>query len=281
MRTLVLALVTLSLATVACAGSDGNVRINGDEAAASEAGRDAGAPNVLHNSGRPDASASDASNRIDGEASDAGTSDAKPADAGADANDAGADDASADASDAAHDAEPDAAIANPCFDVALGKNRAIVKPAVGDLTISEWMPDPTAVNDAAGEWAELRVTKDVDLNGLQIGNATLGLPLISSKCLRAEAGSFVVFARSTDPSLNGLDDAPVIAPLPVFLPNGSGTLSIGIDGTTLDTVSWNGALGGVSKMIDHAGVMCSAPVSVPAYNGIDVGTPGAPNVDCP
>lgn len=276
MRSLIAAVVTVSLATFACAGSDGNVRIARDDVGAGQSG---GEDNVtqqspLNYNGRPDAGAIDAS-----------TTDATTQDAAVDAAGDAPDDAEVDAADSSVDGgtdadSVDAAIENPCFDVALGKTRSAVKPAPGDLSISEWMADPTAVTDAAGEWMEVRANKDVDLNGLQIGNATLGFPFVVTNCVHVAAGSFAVFARSTDGSVNGLGDVPVAGALPVYLSNASGSLRIGIDGKTLDAVTWSGALGGVSKMIDGNGKQCNAPVSVDAYNGTDIGTPGAANVDC-
>ncbi len=264
MRSLLVAAIGLSLAAAACAGSDGNVRIAGDNNAPASPGEPAdGAPYTpKQNSTPPDAGAGDAASF------DASVKDAAVADV---------------AVDAPTDAVVvDATIENPCFDVALGRTRSIIKPAAGDLFISEWMADPTAVNDAAGEWVELYATKDVDLNGLQIGNAALGLPLIATNCLSVSADTYAVFARSADPQLNGLGSVPVTGPLMVYLNNTSGALSIGIDNVTLDAVSWNGAAGGISKMVDGNGAQCTAPESVEAYNGKDIGTPGAPNdVDCP
>ena len=262
MRSLFALATLIAVATAACAGGDGKVRIPGDGVPTSEETEQPGAPQTQQQpTGSPDAGAADAH-----ASSDATSSDSSATDAGA---------------DVVIDAARDATIQNGCFDVALGRLREIVKPTAGDLTISEWMADPTFVNDAAGEWIELRATNDVDLNGLQIGNASLGFPIVTANCVRVRAGSFVVFSRSTDPQLNGLGSVSVAGALFAYLPNASGTLSIGIDDVTLDKVSWTGAVGGVSQMIDGDSAQCDTPSWVAPYNDTDIGTPGAANGDCP
>jgi hypothetical protein len=86
-----------------------------------------------------------------------------------------------------------------------GTMRPVVAPAVGDLVISEWMANPTKVSDGAGEWFEVRVTRDVDLAGLQLGTslASIGTTLPSTDCLEATAGSYLVFARNLTSGSNG------------------------------------------------------------------------------
>src|SRR5690606_25208488 len=46
-----------------------------------------------------------------------------------------------------------------------GAMRPVVSPAVGDLVITEVMPNPAAVGDTDGEWVEVHALADVDLNG--------------------------------------------------------------------------------------------------------------------
>ena len=50
-----------------------------------------------------------------------------------------------------------------------GTARDIVAPQPGDLVIDEVMPNPDKVSDSNGEWFEVAVEKDVDLNGLRAG----------------------------------------------------------------------------------------------------------------
>jgi hypothetical protein len=183
-----------------------------------------------------------------------------------------------------------------CTEPSNGQLRPIVKPTPGQLVINEWMPDPTHVGDAAGEWFELRATADVDLNGLQGGGASLGtLPLIPAggDCVRLSTGALAVFARTTGVT-NGLPTT--VTPVATFsfgLTNGPSNFQIGIDGGNLATATWaTASVAGSSWMLDTDGTQCTAnlttPAPVPAYNngvvpGVDRGTPGAVNSppECP
>jgi len=192
-----------------------------------------------------------------------------------------------------------------CMDTGTQMLRPIVKPTTGQLVINEWMPDPTHVADAAGEWFELRATADVDLNGIQAGGTTLGTtPLIPAggDCVRVTNGSFALFAHvrndplAVPPTDNGLPsstDAPVVGLFGFGLTNGASSFQIGIDGTNLATATWaTASVAGSSWMLDTDGTQCTAntttPAAVPAYNhgalpGTDRGTPGAANSppECP
>jgi hypothetical protein len=193
-----------------------------------------------------------------------------------------------------------------CMDTGTQQLRPIVKPTAGQLVINEWMPDPTHVADASGEWFELRATADVDLNGIQGGNATLGTtPLIpaAGDCVRVTNGSYALFARvrtnatAVPPTDNGLpsdtNDPPVVGLFGFGLTNGASSFQIGIDGANLATATWGSAsVAGSSWMLDSDGTQCTAntttPAAVPAYDhgilpGTDRGTPGLVNSppDCP
>ncbi len=190
-----------------------------------------------------------------------------------------------------------------CLDTGTQLLRPIVKPTAGQLVIDEWMPDPTHVGDAAGEWFEVRSTADVDLNGLQAGGATLGTtPLIpaAGDCVRVTTGNRAMFARTrtnpaaVPPTDNGLPDTVTLAATFGFgLTNGASSFQIGIDGGNLATATWGAtSVPGSSWMRDTDGTQCSAnlttPAPLPAYNhgaaaGTDRGTPGAVNSppECP
>jgi len=158
--------------------------------------------------------------------------------------------------------------------------------------INEWMPDPNNVSDATGEWFELRASADVDLNGLQAGNATLGAtPLIpaSGNCVRVANGGYAVFARTA--TTNGLPATLTVAGTFTFgLTNGASSFQIGVGGANLATATWAtaSAVGG-SWMLDSDGTQCTATAAaVPVYlngaaPGTDRGTPGAVNSppECP
>ncbi|NMB76298.1 MAG: lamin tail domain-containing protein [Myxococcales bacterium] len=186
-------------------------------------------------------------------------------------------------------ANPSCGIVPPGKCLVGGAPRDKVAPAAGDLVISELMPNPAAVDDTAGEWFEIAVKRDVDLNGLQlgrdIGSITQTLP--EGECLRVTAGSFVVFARNDDPATNGgLPRVDFVTTL--SLVNTDGTLAVGIGGTLLDGVSWASSTSGASKSLsanhldatenDTQSFWCDGQV---AYGAGDKGSPGAANPACP
>ncbi|MBC8070442.1 MAG: hypothetical protein IAG13_19070 [Deltaproteobacteria bacterium] len=170
-----------------------------------------------------------------------------------------------------------------------GERRMVVPPQLGDVVITELMPDPSAVGDADGEWFELLVLADVDLNGLELGtdptDPDVTLPG-SGDCLAIAAGTRVVLARDADPLVNGGLD-PVLATFGFGLANCGGTLSVGYVGEVLDTVTWTGSDPGASISLDpdaedpvandDQGNFCSATTP---YGAGDLGTPGAVGDDC-
>ena len=188
---------------------------------------------------------------------------------------------------------------NMCLDTGTGLMRPIVTPTAGQLVINEWMPDPSNVSDATGEWFELRATADVDLNGLQAGNATLGTaPLVpaSGNCVRVATGGFALFARTS--AANGLPLTPPLTGTFTFgLTNGASSFQIGVGGANLATATWaSTSVAGSSWMLDSDGTQCTANLAVPpvpafvngsgAGTSTDRGTPGAINTggigsECP
>jgi hypothetical protein len=183
-----------------------------------------------------------------------------------------------------------------CVDPDTQTARAIVTPTAGQLTITEWMPDPQANLDTAiqtdpnGEWFEIRATADVDLNGLQAGGAALGTtPIVApgGTCKEITAGSYALFARKSDPGVNG--NLPAPDGLFTFgLTNGNGTLQIGFGGAALETRTWTSSAAGLSIQIDADGTQCNAPAATAPYytnpnNQLtDRGTPRAVHtVECP
>ncbi|MEZ4323999.1 MAG: lamin tail domain-containing protein [Polyangiales bacterium] len=174
-----------------------------------------------------------------------------------------------------------------CFDG--GVPRAIVSPALGDLVVTEVMPNPNAVSDMAGEWFEVYATADVDLNGLQAGTS-FGSPsftLTREDCVRVSAGSYTVFARSTVMATNGGLPASAIG-YGFTLANASGALFIGVDDALLDAITWTSSPTGAALQLepsdyDHATNDVFAMVACEAtslYGAGDLGTPGAVNLDC-
>jgi hypothetical protein len=170
-----------------------------------------------------------------------------------------------------------------------GEERPIVAPQIGDLVITEIMPDPSAVDDADGEWFEVLVTADVDLNGLQLGapagRADTTLPE-GGDCLAVSAGDRIVLARSDDGATNGGLPAP-FATFGFGITNSDGSVSVGHGGVTIDAVSWTDTDPGTALNLDPASedpvanddplAFCAATMP---YGDGDLGTPGAANTDC-
>jgi hypothetical protein len=176
-------------------------------------------------------------------------------------------------------------MAGMCLDTGTGTMRPIVKPTAGQLQINEWMPDPSLVTDANGEWFEIKALAAVDLNGLQAGTTTLGAtPVVpvGGNCLHLASGTYALFARNVDPGANGT--LPTVdATTTINQVNSGGTLQIGIDGTILHMVTYTAATAGKSFMLDTDGTQCIAPSGVGLYNGTDTGTPRTINTppECP
>ena len=183
-----------------------------------------------------------------------------------------------------------------CVDAVSGQLRAVRHPAFGDITLSEWMPDPKQVPDVAGEWIEAHAFRSFDLNGLVVGNGTASSVLADAGCLGVEAGELLLFARSSDPATNG--GLPRVRGLFTFdLVNSGGSVSLGLaDGTVLDSVTYPAATRGASFFIDGSRCdplqysvppeICVTPVGVTYGESSDGGsgdrgTPGAPNGACP
>ncbi|WP_428266280.1 hypothetical protein [Haliangium sp.] len=160
----------------------------------------------------------------------------------------------------------------------------------GDVVITEIMPNPDAVSDADGEWAEVYVDRDLDLNGLSLGRSSDSLAVVvnTGECVRARAGAYVLFAASADSAVNG-GLAPVAGELPTSLVNANGGLVLGA-GTdiVLDQVTWTSSSAGASLSLDPSARSpvdndLAAPWCVhrsSSYGSGDTGTPGAANASC-
>jgi hypothetical protein len=167
-----------------------------------------------------------------------------------------------------------------------GQLRDIVQIGMGDLEITELLPNPEAVADTAGEWFEVRIKSDGDLNGLQIGKAgTVDEDVVefgdapgfaSDACIAVTAGDIVVFARSDDPLVNGgLPQVDVL--FDMSLNNSNSDLTIGYGGVVWDTATWTSSTAGASLAKDALGTWCDG---VDPYGDGDLGTPGGANPMC-
>ena len=176
-----------------------------------------------------------------------------------------------------------------------GVARDTVGPEVGDLILTEVMPNPAAVSDAVGEWFEVLVTRDVDLNGVGLDRAGDSLAptlLLSADCLRVTAGSYLVFAKSANPDDNGGIPVPITATFGFALVDGTpanpGDVRLLFGGEVLDAITWTSTRVGRSHQLDpgkldpiandDASSFCDG--STPYGDG-DLGTPGAANLACP
>lgn len=83
---------------------------------------------------------------------------------------------------------------------------ALQSQNVGDLVITEIMQNPSAVNDADGEYFEIfnTTTSDIDINGWTISDNDTDFHTISNGGpLVVAANSYFVFGRDGDSTLNG------------------------------------------------------------------------------
>jgi Lamin Tail Domain len=177
-----------------------------------------------------------------------------------------------------------------------GAMRDAVAPGPGDLVITEVMPSPAKASDANGEWFEARVRNDVDLNGVgldRMGDNNIKPDVITATdCVHVTAGSYVVFARSSVPAMNGGIPAAVIAGTFKFSliagsPTVPGDVAILAGTTVVDAVSWTRSTTGKSLQLDPDLVDPSANDTesnfcdaTTIYGQGDLGTPGAANTQC-
>lgn len=182
-------------------------------------------------------------------------------------------------------------------------NRAIVKPAAGQLVISEFLanPAPTPVvdgtTDATKEWFEIVNTGATafDLNELSVKNpGSTATVVTSSDCISIEPGAFALFARSNDPLKNA--GLPVVdATFSFSLVDSGANAGIQVlDGATLlDAIQWTSVTSGSALQLDPdhfnttdndvaavtAGVLC---LGVTPYGDLsNKATPKAANAQCP
>ncbi|WP_181197641.1 lamin tail domain-containing protein [Enhygromyxa salina] len=155
--------------------------------------------------------------------------------------------------------------------------RMINPPAIGELTITEVMPDPSGAPDASGEWFELHASAAFDLNGVQIGkNDVVNHTVSSDVCVEVDADSYLVMARSDVDNCDLPNITYVYADF--SLNNSNGNLQIGHGDVVFDDYSWASSSAGAAESYDAMSMMwCDA---VAPYGCGDLGTPGDPNPGC-
>lgn len=162
-----------------------------------------------------------------------------------------------------------------------GMMRLPVAPGPDDLRISEFMPDPSAVTDGAGEWFEVQVLGDFDLNNLELGKAAdVKFTYEDPACRPVTAGTTLVFAVNGNELENGGLPPPDIVYSGLSLTNSGGDLFVGHGGQAIDTVMYNGSTAGTARSLDPNDntTFCDA---VDPYGDGDLGTPGTANPACP
>jgi hypothetical protein len=172
--------------------------------------------------------------------------------------------------------------------------------AAGDVVVTEIMKNPVAVDDAYGEWFEVRNVSEypVNLQGwvLRDDNPTPDMHTISrAGGVRVDAGAAAVLCRNGDPAQNGGVACDYVYAT-FELANGSGGDEVVLlfGGAEIDRVNYLGGSGwpnvdGASLNLgatrttaadnDTAANWCATPSGF-TFSTTDRGTPGAVNVDC-
>lgn len=170
-----------------------------------------------------------------------------------------------------------------------GSTRATVAPSPGDLVITEFMANPSAVGDGDGEWLELAILGNFDLNGLELARTVNGDPediVASSDCLPVTTGDVVVMGNNLDSTANGGIEG-MVHELGFSLINSDGTIRVSHGGTALDIITYTSVADGASTSLsldsttadanDDESLWCFGAT---AYGLGDLGTPGVANPVC-
>ena len=188
-----------------------------------------------------------------------------------------------------------------CLD-AMGVVRDPVAPQAGDLVISEVMSAPSQNNNGSGEWFEVLVNADIDLNGLELANEGTGSTLVESEsCLNVRSGDRLLFARSEVASDNG--GLPFVTAVFDFTVADSSSsthperaIVLRLSGIELTRATWTKSTKGASWQLSAVapeadagstsmdagsdlGQWCITPTGI-TYGLGDRGTPGSDNAVC-
>ena len=164
---------------------------------------------------------------------------------------------------------------------AIDDNEAI---AVGDILITEFMANPSAVSDTSGEWFELynNTGADIDIAGWTIADAG-GSHLILEALIIA-AGDYVVLSRAAD-DVNGLsptDGTDYVYGTSLYFSNSGDEIQvINPQEVMIDSILYISAdvAAGASTLI-NGNSWCVSTVLIVGGAG-DYGSPSAENEICP
>lgn len=175
---------------------------------------------------------------------------------------------------------------------------AVPGPRPGELVITELMPDPSVVADGDGEWFEVYVAADheIELAGTVLADDGANRVTVEGS-LRARPGRYLVFGRSADRAVNGGVAVDYAYGDALSLANGADALVIvNADGEVVDrvdydrTADWPAVVGASMQLdgtagptdIDNAVAANWCPATVPIDPDApgDLGTPGAANPEC-
>lgn len=168
---------------------------------------------------------------------------------------------------------------------------AAVEP--GDLVVTEVMSDPVGVDGAYGEWFEVHNTRDVPIDLEELAARDAGSDDFEvGRSLVIAAGGFLVFGASDDPVRSGGVPVDFVYEGDFGLSNNEDQIRLEVDGSTIDSVSWDPdypLVSGHTMSLDPAAdadtndtpdPWCLAdPTAIFGVSGR--GSPGAENPPCP
>jgi len=165
--------------------------------------------------------------------------------------------------------------------------RSVGSFAVDELAVGEVLVDPAGSADAYGEWFELvsLAPAERDLGGLELVSGIQSFRIASR--ILVEPGERVLIANDGRSSRNGNVFPAICGPWQSWgLPNGADSLSVRTaDGALVETVAWgarDASLSIEAGISDERINLLAAPVAAnfsnaqTAWDGADLGTPGAP-----
>ncbi len=164
-----------------------------------------------------------------------------------------------------------------------------VARGVGDLVVSEFMPNPARVSDALGEYVEVRNTtaRVIDMIGLTFRDEGVDAEFITQN-LPVQPGGSIVIARSSDPRTNG-GFSPDWVPQSHFLANSADEIRIDDPwGGAIDVVRYTSGTFPFSSGVaaerivpTGPGVAANFAAATLPFGAGDRGTPGNPNAADP